>query len=118
MPRPLSQHDAELFWRQQHSALITRDDTLPDHRQHEQQQQQRQHDQDQQEAFRAMNGSDDTAPHTVHVIQVAENLSFWASNSSWSYCETCYELVTEKLKPHFDKRPRTQHVNSCKCTSE
>ena len=51
-------------------------------------------------------------------IQVAENLSFWVSNSSWSYCQTCHQLLKEKLKPHFHKRPWTQHVISCKCTSE
>lgn len=51
----------------------------------------------------------------VQVQSVSDNLIFWITNSSWTFCNTCKLLTTERLLPNFSKRPTTKQCKNCKC---
>ena len=49
---------------------------------------------------------------------VAENLRFWIEHLSWTYCENCKHLKTERLLPNYFKRPRLKYSKTCTCTKK
>lgn len=51
-------------------------------------------------------------------MQTAEKLLFWINNSSWTYCENCKSLKTEKLLPRFENTPPVKMSNTCTCQQE
>ena len=44
----------------------------------------------------------------------AQDLEFWCSNQSWSFCGKCLMLAPRKLLPSFRNRPPTGVENKCK----
>ena len=45
----------------------------------------------------------------------AQDLKFWCSEQSWSYCDKCHKLARRKLLPNFRNRSPTAPENACKC---
>ncbi|KAJ7359036.1 hypothetical protein OS493_019943 [Desmophyllum pertusum] len=56
-------------------------------------------------------------PNSLPVLNTkdADDLYFWISYCSWTYCEKCRSLVPEKLLPGFTRRKQLKPKMSCSC---
>lgn len=48
----------------------------------------------------------------------AENLKFWFQHLSWSYCNNCKMLITERMLPNYFKRPTLKCNKKCNCKNK
>ena len=57
-------------------------------------------------------------PDAVPIVftSEADDLRFWAKNSSWRFCDSCKSLVSEKLLPSFQNRKARVTKTSCSCS--
>ena len=70
--------------------------------------------------FLAHYGQTAALPNSMKKIysKEAKALEFWMTDSSWSYCKTCKQLLPEKLMPKFINRPLLKVKKICTCASK
>ena len=99
MPQRWTTEEAKAFWRQCESVVITRHDNLQECQQRFADDERHRCNQDQfdlEEFFRY------EEEHSVELsVETAGNLTFWAENQAWSYCDNCNKLVMQKMQPNY-----------------
>ena len=49
---------------------------------------------------------------------IAKNIQFWIQHLSWTYCQNCKLLRTERMLPNYFKRPSVKFAKNCTCTNK
>ena len=67
------------------------------------------------DAFIEEFGLEDADGPSVLNTPEAQDLKFWCSQQSWTFCDKCNKLARRKLLPNFRNRAPTEPENACKC---
>lgn len=67
--------------------------------------------------FLHIHGLQNAESESIIETSEAEDLQFWASYQSWTFCSICEKLEPRKLPPPFRKRTPTPVFKTCKCSS-
>lgn len=71
--------------------------------------------QQEEETFCQIHGLQNADEDTIIETSEAEDLHFWATYQSWTFCPSCGKLDPRKLLPPFRKRPASPLFTACKC---
>lgn len=114
-----SSDEAATFWASRQETSILQH---PVSLRREQQLLQRREDQldalhDEETNFLHIHGLQNAESESIIETSEAEDLQFWASYQSWTFCSTCGKLEPRKLLPPFRKRTPTRVFTTRKCSS-
>ena len=59
--------------------------------------------------------SNSVIPHSEENTSVAEDLTFWAIQRSWTFCNECGSVDRLKLMPTYKSKAPIKHKNECQC---
>ena len=59
--------------------------------------------------------SNSVIPHSEENTSVAEDLTFWAIQRSWTFCNECGSVDRLKLMPTYQSKGLIKHKNDCQC---
>ena len=118
MSVPWSMEDAVSFWSSRQDMSILQ---YPVSLRREQQLAQRRRERletihEQEETFVRVHGVQQHQGESIIQTSEAEDLAFWATYQSWTFCATCGKLDSRKLLPPFRKRAPTSLFTACKCS--
>ena len=112
-------NSSDVFWSKRPFHSIVRDDNLNQRKSStdiEAKARQQRHSEDKGKFFQEYNLS--SAMESCNPLPGAKTVSdlkFWMEHLSWTYCNKCKTLITQRLLPNYFKRPPLKYMHECLC---